>query len=710
MTTTLPGRPYPLGATWDGAGVNFALFSAHATGVELCLFDSPEARQESQRIPLPARTNQVWHVYLPDARPGQLYGYRVAGPYAPDQGHRFNRQKVLLDPYALVIGRRAAWTPEVHGSRLEAPGEADSPDERDSAPFAPLAAVADPAFCWGDDRPPRTPWGQTVIYEAHVKGFTKRCPGVPEELRGAYAGLASSAAIEHLRYLGVTAIELLPIHHHVDEPRLTQAGLTNYWGYNTLAFFAPEPAWALDPSPAGILREFRTMVRKLHAAGIEVILDVVYNHTVEGNEGGPTLSLRGIDNAVYYRLAPDGRHYLDFSGVGNTLNSAHPRALQLIMDSLRYWVLEMHVDGFRFDLASALAREHHDVDMSGSFFAAVAQDPVLNQVKLIAEPWDLGPGGYQVGNFPAGWAEWNGKYRDQVRSFWKGDPGMAPSLGTRLAGSSDLYSSQHRGPWASINFITSHDGFTLHDLVSYNQKHNEANLENNLDGENHNLTWNSGAEGPSGDPGIQALREVRKRSLMATLMLSLGVPMLAAGDEMGRTQLGNNNAYCHDSELTWLDWDLTPPRVDFLEFTRSLIRLRRENPVLRAGAFFEGIAVDESEEKDLAWFDHEGKELTGEAWLEPSLQCFGFQVSGAARNVALGAPAETLFVMINGSSRGVLFTFPDPKQRWVRLLDSADLHWGHRFALRGRSYRLRPFGVAVFRPAGITVPGARKRS
>jgi glycogen operon protein len=696
----LSGQPFPLGATWDGAGVNFALFSEHATRVELCLFDSPGAAEEWARVALPERTNHIWHGYLPQARPGSIYGFRVHGPYEPAQGQRFNPNKVLLDPYAKAVARPAHWSDELYGYRFGDPAADLSFDSRDSAPFAALGAVVDLAFSWGDDRPPQTPLASTVLYEVHVKGFTKLHPEVPESLRGTYLGLASDAAIGHLRSLGVTAVELLPVHHHLDEHRLVELGLTNYWGYNTLAFFAPEPRLASDPAPHCAISEFKTMVRKLHAAGIEVILDVVYNHTAEGSELGPTLSLRGIDNVSYYRLAPERRRYLNFTGVGNSIDTAHPRALQLVMDSLRYWASEMHVDGFRFDLASALAREQHEFDVRGSFFDAVAQDPVLNRVKLIAEPWDLGHGGYQVGGFPPGWSEWNGKYRDEVRAFWKGDRGTAPALGTRLAGSSDLYAHQDRGPFASINFITSHDGFTLNDLVTYERKHNEANGENNRDGDNHNLSWNSGVEGPTADALVLTTRRVRKRSFLATLFLSQGVPMLLGGDEMGRTQDGNNNAYCHDNELNWVRWDLSEDQQDLLRFTKAMISFRG-NPVLRRKHFFRGVPLDASGEKDVAWYDITGKELTGEAWAQPSLRCFAFRISGKAPDGMLDRPPEddpdTLLVMVNGSPRAVVFALPNSKERWERVFDTADRDWDRHFAPRGKVYRLKAFGVAVFR-------------
>src|SRR4051812_22788502 len=528
-----PGRSYPLGATWDGAGVNFALFSEHATRVELCLFDSPQADKETHRITLSEHTDQVWHAFLPDLQPDQLYGYRVHGPHEPARGHRFNPNKVLLDPYAKAIGRDLRWDDALFAYHIGDKGADLKFDERDSAPFAPLAAVVDNAFTWGDDRPPRTPWHKTLIYEVHVKGFTKRHPDVLESLRGTYAGLGTEAAIRHLKDLNVTAVELLPVHHHLNDRHLLDTGKTNYWGYNTLSFFAPHAEYDAPNNTLSPVTEFKTMVRALHAAGIEVVLDVVYNHTAEGNQMGPTLSWRGIDNAAYYRLSPeDPRYYMDFTGCGNTLNMQHPKVLQLIMDSLRYWVTEMHVDGFRFDLASTLARELFEVNKLGAFFDIIHQDPILSQVKLIAEPWDVGPGGYQVGNFPPGWTEWNGKYRDNVRKFWKGDGGTASEFATRLCGSSDLYAWSGRAPYASINFITCHVGFTLQDLVSYNDKHNEANGEGNKDGANDNNSWNGGAEGPTDDAGINALRARQKRNLIATLFFSEGVPMVCGGDEL----------------------------------------------------------------------------------------------------------------------------------------------------------------------------------
>ena len=560
-----PGKPYPLGATWDGKGVNFALFSEHATKVELCLFDSIEAEQPSDCITLPEYTDQVWHAYLPEVLPGQLYGYRVHGPYEPKQGHRFNPNKIVLDPYAKSVGRDVRWGDELFAYRMGDP-EADlSFDERNSAAYAPLAVVVDPAFTWGDDRHPRTPWHKMIIYELHVKGFTQLHQEVPEKLRGTYAGLASEAVINHLTKLGITAVELLPVHHFLNDRHLVERGLTNYWGYNSLAYFAPVSRYCAQHIPQDAVHQFKMMVAAFHAAGIEVILDVVYNHTAEGNQMGPTLSMRGIDNAAYYKLSPeDPRYYMDYTGCGNSLNVGHPRVLQLIMDSLRYWVSDMHVDGFRFDLASTLARELYEVDRLGAFFDIIHQDPILSQVKLIAEPWDVGEGGYQVGNFPVLWSEWNGKYRDNVRRFWKGDGDTLSEFATRLSGSSDLYQGDGRKPYASINFITCHDGFNLRDLVSYNEKHNEANGENNQDGSSDNDSWNCGAEGPTEDPGINGLRWQQKRNLMTTLILSQGVPMLLAGDELGHTQNGNNNTYCQDNELTWLSWDSMKSRRAFM--------------------------------------------------------------------------------------------------------------------------------------------------
>ncbi len=706
-TTTLrvwPGTPYPLGATWDGVGVNFAIFSEHATQVELCLFDSASSDVESLTIPLREQTDMVWHGYLPDVHPGQLYGYRVHGPYAPNRGHRFNPHKLVLDPYAKVMGRAVRWNEALFGYRPNGDMDDTTLDTRDSAPYAPLAAVADTAFTWGDDRPLRTSWHETLIYELHVKGFTQLNPYVPEHLRGTYLGLASEPAIRHLTSLGVTAVELMPVHHHTDEWHLVQKGLRNYWGYNTLTYFAPDMRYSTSSSPMECVREFKMMVRALHAAGLEVILDVVYNHTAEGNHLGPTLSLRGIDNSSYYRLLPnEPRFYQDFTGCGNTLNMRSPRVLQLIMDSLRYWVREMHVDGFRFDLASALARELHAVDKLGAFFDIIHQDPVLSQVKLIAEPWDLGEGGYQVGNFPTKWTEWNGKYRDAVRRFWRGDGGVVSELATRLSGSSDLYEQSGRRPYASINFITAHDGFTLADLVSYNEKHNEANGENNSDGENHNLSWNSGVEGTTDDRRILELRAQQRRNLMATLLLSAGVPMISGGDELGRTQRGNNNAYCQDNEISWTQWSATPEQREFLEFTRRLIRIRKEQPVLRRRKFFQGRRIRGADVLDIAWLDPSGREMADDTWNSPDVRCLGVRLNGDAiddvdeRGERI--VGDTLVLLLNAGEQPVPFVLPatSPIERWETLIDTADPWLPSRRLRAGDRYELQARSMAVLK-------------
>jgi isoamylase len=699
-----PGRPYPQSATWDGAGVNFALFSEHATRVELCLFDSPDDAQESHRIDLPEKTDQVWHGYFPDLRPGQLYGYRVHGPYEPEHGHRFNPNKVLLDPYAKAVGRVSQWDDALFGYRIGDRRTDRSFSPRNSAPFAPLAAVIDTAFTWGEDRPPQTPWHKTLVYELHVKGFTQNHPEIPEDIRGTYAGLASEPAIRHLEELGVTAVELLPVHHHLDERALVERGLSNYWGYNTLSYFAPEPRYASTRNTRDAVREFKTMVRTLHAAGIEVILDVVYNHTGEGNHLGPTLSFRGIDNAAYYRLAPaNRRHYEDFTGCGNTLNMRHPRVIQLIMDSLRYWVLEMHVDGFRFDLASALARELYAVDKLSAFFDVIHQDPLLSQVKLIAEPWDLGEGGYQVGNFPVGWAEWNGKYRDSVRRFWRGDGGAVAEFATRLCGSSDLYEQSGRRPYASLNFATSHDGFTLEDLVSYDRKHNEANGENNRDGDEHNWSWNCGVEGPTDDENVSRLRQRLKRNFVATILLSQGVPMLRAGDELSQTQRGNNNAYCQDNEISWLRWDLSEADAEFLQFVQRIIRLWREQPVLQRRKFLQGRRIRGSEVKDIAWFEPSGREMGDEAWNSGFVRCLGMRLSGSALEEvdARGRRihGDSLLVLLNAHHEPIPFTLPQarPDVGWERVLDTAQPAAHGDFFAGGAPYDLEGRSLVVLR-------------
>lgn len=689
-----PGFPYPLGATWDGAGVNFALFSEHATKVELCLFDSVYAQAEATRIALPEQTDQVYHGYLPDARPGQFYGYRVHGPYQPEAGHRFNPNKLVLDPYAKAIGRKGHWSDAMFGYRIGDPAEDLSFDDRDNAAYASLGMVIDPAFTWGEDHSPRIPWHKTVIYELHVKGFTKRHPEVPEELRGTYAGLTTQAAIDHLKELGVTTVELMPVHHHVDDRHLVERSLSNYWGYNSLAFFAPDIRYTASSSPGESVRDFKMMVRALHGAGLEVILDVVYNHTGEGSHLGPTLSFRGIDNAAYYRLQKDQpRYYQDFTGCGNSLNMQHPRVLQLIMDSLRYWVLEMHVDGFRFDLASTLARELHEVDRLGAFFDIIHQDPVLSQTKLIAEPWDLGAGGYQVGNFPVLWTEWNGKYRDCVRHFWKGDGGTAAEFATRLCGSSDLYEQSGRRPYASINFVTCHDGFTLRDLVSYNDKHNEANGEENRDGSNDNLSWNCGAEGPTDDPAIRGLRVRQQRNFLATLLLSQGVPMILGGDELGQSQNGNNNTYCQDNELTWLNWKLGEEEQKLLAFVRRVIALRREQPILQSRKFFQGRKIRGADVKDLTWLEPSGQEMKDESWDKGFVRCLGVRLAGDLiqdlDERGQKIVGDTLLILFNAHHEMIAFTLP--QEPWELVLDTAEnppdafQPGGKTFPLQGRS-------------------------
>jgi glycogen operon protein len=694
-----PGQPYPLGATWTGLGVNFAIFSAHATRVELCLFDSPDATAPSECVVLPEHTDMVWHGYLPDVRPGQLYGYRVHGPYDPGSGHRFNPHKVVLDPYAKSIGRSVRWDDSLFGYTVGDPRGDLSFDQRDNAAFASLSAVIDPAFTWGDDSPPRTPWHNTVIYEMHVKGFTRLHPNIPEPIRGTYEALTTEAAIDHLQGLGVTAVELMPVHHHAYDRHLVERGLANYWGYNTLGFFAPDTRYSSSANPEESVREFKRMVKALHSAGLEVILDVVYNHTAEGNHFGPTLSLRGIDNVSYYRLTPeDRRYYLDFTGCGNTLNMRSPQVLQLIMDSLRYWVLDVHVDGFRFDLASTLARELYEVDRLGAFFDIVHQDPVLSQVKLIAEPWDLGAGGYQVGNFPVLWTEWNGKYRDAMRAFWKGEDRGVADVATRIAGSNDLYEHSGRRPYASINFITAHDGFTLQDLVSYNQKHNEANGDGNQDGEGHNLSWNCGVEGPTADLRVIKLREQQKRNLLASLMLSVGVPMISGGDEIGRTQQGNNNAYCHDNEISWTCWSLMPEQQEFLDFTRRLVRFRRQQPTLMRRKYFQGRPIRGADVKDIYWLAPSGREMTDVAWNAPFVRSLGVLVVGNAldeldergRQLA----GDTLLILLNAHFEEVPFMLPatDVGYEWVRILDTIEsrvpelrFQGGAKYPLQGRT-------------------------
>ena len=700
-----PGQPHPLGATWDGEGANFALFSEHATGVELNLFDSPFSDRASHRIRLEEQTDHVWHVYLPEVRPGQLYGYRVFGPYRPESGDRFNPAKLLIDPYAKALAGPLIWSDAMFGYPIGDARADLAHDGWDNSTEIPKGVVIDQAFTWGEDRLLRTPWERTVIYELHVKGFTMRHPEVPEALRGTYEGLASPAVIDYLQALGITAVELLPVHASATERHVHDRGLVNYWGYNTIGFFAPEARYAPPGEPGREVREFKTMVKSLHSAGIEVILDVVYNHTAEGNHLGPTLSFRGIDNRAYYRLVPDmPRYYEDFTGCGNTLNVQHPRTLQLIMDSLRYWVCEMHVDGFRFDLASTLARDSDSVDRLSAFFDIIQQDPILSQVKLIAEPWDLGEGGYQVGNFPAGWAEWNGRYRDTVRRFWQGESGQVGDLGYRLTGSGDLYGWSGRRPSASINFVTAHDGFTLHDMVSYNRKHNEQNHEDNRDGTDDNASWNCGVEGPTDDPAIRARRDRQMRNLLATLLLSQGVPMLCGGDEIGRTQRGNNNAYCQDNELSWVDWNVGDAGRALWTFTRGLIALRRAHPVLRRRRFFQGRRVRGSEVKDLVWFRPDGKEMTVEEWSTSFIRCLGLRLAGDAieETDPQGDPLsdDTFLMLLNAHHEPIGFTIPAHRAdvRWELTLDTAEpeLNFGSRLIKGGERYQLADRSVALF--------------
>ncbi len=696
------GRPFPLGATWDGLGVNFSLFSAHATKVELCLFDNGGER-EIERIELPEYTDEVWHGYLPEARPGTVYCYRVHGPYEPEAGHRFNPNKLLIDPYAKQLVGALTWGPELFGYTLDHKDKDLSFDDRDSAHLVPKCKVIDPAFTWGAERKPLVPWDRTITYEMHVKGFTKLSRHTPEAERGTFAGLAYARVAEYLRTLGVTSAELLPIHAFVDDSYLIEKDLKNYWGYNTIGFFAPEPRYLNAP----FVNEFREMVNQFHAAGIEVILDVVYNHTAEGNELGPTISFKGIDNASYYRLMPDQpRYYINDTGTGNTVNLSHPRVLQMVADSLRYWATEMRVDGFRFDLATILAREPYGFDEGGGFLDSCRQDPVLSSVKLIAEPWDIGPGGYQVGQFPPGWAEWNDKYRDSVRAFWKGDEGTLGEFAARVSGSGDLFNNRGRKPWASVNFITAHDGFNLNDLVSHDDKHNEANGEDNRDGHSNNHSWNHGVEGPTDDPDIKALRERQKRNLMATLLLSQGTPMILAGDEFGHTQRGMNNAYAQDNEITWLDWDaIGEDGRTLLRFTRKLIAIRKTYPILHRGRFLVGQHNEELGVKDVTWLLPDGTEMAGEHWDDAHARCFGMLLDGRAQPTGIKRRGQdaTLLIVFNAHHDVVEFSLPEAPggSRWVGLVDTNDpdcavppcFDFGHVLEVTGRSLLL--FGLAA---------------
>ncbi|MBZ9714031.1 glycogen debranching protein GlgX [Deinococcus multiflagellatus] len=694
-----PGRPFPLGATWDGKGTNFALYSEHASAIELCLFD--EQGQET-RVPVREQTAFVWHAYLPGVGPGQRYGYRVHGEYAPEKGLRFNPNVVLLDPYARALDGTEQFDRGVFGYVL---GEDDSVMQQGEQRGAPLGIVTNPkSFDWQGDERPNVPFHQSVIYEAHVKGLTMTHPGVPEELRGTYAGVATEPILTYLKELGITAIEFMPVHQHVDDPFLLDKGLTNYWGYSTLAFFAPDVRYSAEAkkgNPAGAVDEFKAMVRALHEAGIEVILDVVYNHTAEGNHLGPTLSFKGIDNPTYYRLvADDPRFYFDYTGTGNSLNVRHPQTLQLIMDSLRYWVTDMHVDGFRFDLASTLARGLHEVDQLSGFFTIIHQDPVISQVKLIAEPWDVGEGGYQVGNFPVNWAEWNGIYRDDMRAFWKGDGGLASEIGYRLTGSSDLYQFNGRKPYASINFVTAHDGFTLRDTVTYEQKHNEANGEGNNDGHNHNITWNCGVEGETDDPAVNALRARQQRNFLATLLLGQGTPMLLGGDEFGRTQGGNNNAYCQDNEISWYNWHALDE--DLLAFTKKVIALRKAHPALHRRKFFSGRNIRGEDIRDIMWLRFDGQEMTDEDWSNPHTQSMGIFLDGGGLDDTdeRGRPLvdDHLLLLLNASHVDLPFRLPDLGgcQTWELLLDTTDDHAGGQ-AAAGSETNLASRSVKLYR-------------
>ncbi|MFT3781969.1 MAG: glycogen debranching protein GlgX [Nibricoccus sp.] len=697
--TERPGKPFPQGATWDGAGVNFAIYSAAAERVELCLFDHVDQAHESHRIRLRERTNGIWHIYLPGVRPQQLYGYRVFGPYSPKEGLRFNPNKLLLDPYAKAIGRDLRWGDELFGYQI---GHADgdlSMDTRDSGAHAPLAAVIDESFDWSDEERPDIPWTETVIYEAHVRGMTKLHPDIPPELRGTYLGMASEPVLEHLHKLGVTTVELMPVHYFVQDRHLVEKGLRNYWGYNTLGFFTPEPSYSSTKDPGGVVREFKEMVKRFHNAGFEVVLDVVYNHTAEGNHAGPTLSFRGIDNLGYYRtVQEDPRYYMDYTGCGNTLSMVNQHCLQLLMDSLRYWVSEMHVDGFRFDLAAALARELRDVNQLGTFFNTLYQDPTLATVKLIAEPWDLGEGGYQVGKFPVGWAEWNGRFRDTVRKFWKGDMGLHSEIATRLGGSADLYEPTGRQPSASINFITAHDGFTLHDLVSYDHKHNEANKDDNKDGSDDNNSWNCGAEGPTEDPAIIELRERQKRNLWASLILAQGVPMICGGDEVGRTQNGNNNAYCQDTEISWMNWKWDERQQRFFEYARAIVALRQGHPNYRRRSYRERDVGPLAPDCHVQWFRADGKEMQKEDWETGGwMRTLGMLLPGFAPEIRDRDGRRTVdddfLLLLNAHHEPVDFTLPTHQQHgnWQLVVDTS----GRERLGRSKVVKIHPRALVV---------------
>ncbi|WP_026904947.1 glycogen debranching protein GlgX [Pedobacter glucosidilyticus] len=681
-----PGKPYPLGATWDGKGVNFTLYADHATGVDLCLFNTTKDETESVKIRIKERTHQIWHCYVPDLKPGQLYGFRVYGPYEPANGHRFNPHKLLIDPYAKAIAGTLQWHNALFAYQVGHEDEDFSFSEEDSAPYIPKAVVIDSHFDWEDDTSPNTPMHKSIIYETHVKGFTMQHPDIPEEIKGTYKALAHPATIAYLKDLGITAVELMPVHHFVSDMNLQDQGLNNYWGYSTIGFFAPDVRYSSSGVLGQQVREFKEMVKALHKAGIEVILDVVYNHTAEGNHLGPTLSFKGIDNCSYYRLTENPRFYMDYTGTGNTLNARLPNVLRLIMDSLRYWITEMHVDGFRFDLASTLARELHEVQKLSSFFDIIHQDPIISQAKLIAEPWDVGEGGYQVGKFPPGWAEWNGKYRDCIRDYWIGADSMLGEFADRFTGSSDLYQDDYRKPTASINFITAHDGFTLNDLVSYNEKHNEANGENNQDGESHNRSWNCGAEGDTDDEAIIALRNQQKRNFLTTLFLSQGVPMIVAGDEFGRTQQGNNNAYCQDNEISWLNWEKMDHELQ--QFTASLIRLRKEHPTFCRRKWFQGMPVKGVGLEDIAWFLPEGIEMDDEHWQHDFARSLAVYLNGKGIR-SLNQQGEKIidddfYVMFNAHHDTIIYHLPPDKysKKWLKVLDTSEAKFDEETVLQ----------------------------
>ncbi|MGH2638149.1 MAG: glycogen debranching protein GlgX [Rhabdochlamydiaceae bacterium] len=693
-----PGSPYPLGANWDGKGVNFALVSEKANSVDLLLYDNDTSSEPGSRIPLAGREAHVWHAYLPDILPGQLYAYSVKGPYDPEKGIRFNSNKALIDPYAKAIAGEIHWNDALFGYTIGDPTEDLSLSQDDSGAFVPKCVVVDTSFDWRGDRLLRTPWNETVIYELHVKGFTQLRHELAHEKRGTYSGLVSPNVIRYLKDLGISAVELLPVHHHVDNKFLLDRGLKNYWGYNTIGFFAPDSRFSSSGILGEQVNEFKLMVRSLHSAGIEVILDVVYNHTAEGNHLGPTLSLRGIDNTAYYKVSPDNpRYYADFTGTGNSLNMRNPQVIQLIMDSLRYWILDMHVDGFRFDLASTLAREVWDFDKFSSFFEVIQQDPVISQAKLIAEPWDVGPGGYQVGNFPSPWTEWNGRYRDSIRRFWRGDESLVPEIAYRLSGSSDIY-QDGRGTSAGINFVTCHDGFTLADLVSYDSKHNESNLEDNKDGADDNLSWNCGLEGPTDDQDIAELRERQKRNFLATLIISQGVPMLLAGDEIGRTQKGNNNAYCQDNGISWIDWELDPQKRALLSFTRKLIDFRRRHPVLRRRKFFQGRQLFGAS-KDILWLQPNGDEMTDQVWNESKVRTIGMIISGDAMDEfnpdGTRIVDESLLILLNANPHSVPFLVPRIGEKWEVVL--------HTYSREMNLWESHPKSKDVFNLEGRSV-------